>query len=39
MPRKLCTRPVSLDDILVLLTSEMGHIGAALTQELRRPKP
>jgi len=30
---------IALDDILVLLASEMGHIGAALTQELRRPKP
>ncbi len=30
---------ISLDDILVLLTSEMGHIGSALSQELRRPKP
>jgi CBS-domain-containing membrane protein len=30
---------ISLDDILVLLASEMGHIGAALSQELRRPKP
>ncbi|MBF8286962.1 MAG: putative signal-transduction protein with CBS domain [Candidatus Rokubacteria bacterium] len=30
---------ISLDDILVLLTSEMGHIGSALSQEMRRPKP
>ena len=30
---------ISLDDILVLLTTEMGHIGSALSQEMRRPKP
>ncbi len=30
---------ISLDDILVLLTSEMGHIGSTLSQEMRRPTP
>ena len=30
---------ISLDDILVLLTSEMAHIGSTLSQEMRRPTP
>lgn len=37
--RSELTGVISLDDILVLLTSEMGHIASALSQELRRPKP
>jgi len=35
--RNELTGIIALDDILVLLTSEMGHIAAALSQELRRP--
>ena len=37
--RSELTGIISLDDILVLLTSEMGHIASALSQEMRRPKP
>ena len=37
--RSELTGIIALDDILVLLTSEMGHIASALSQELRRPKP
>jgi len=37
--RNELTGIISLDDILALLTSEMGHIGSALSQELRRPRP
>ena len=37
--RNELTGIISLDDILVLLTSEMGHIASALSQEMRRPTP
>ena len=37
--RSELTGIISLDDILVLLTSEMGHIASALSKELRRPTP
>lgn len=37
--RSELTGIISLDDILVLLSNEMGHIASALTREMRRPKP